>query len=32
MLSHIEGKEMPTPTDLLQGTLDLLISAGYANC
>jgi len=24
-LSNIEGKEMPTSTDLLQGTLDLLI-------
>jgi len=25
LLSSIEGKEMPTSTDLLQGTLDLLI-------
>jgi PadR family transcriptional regulator, regulatory protein PadR len=25
LLSDIKGKEMPTPTDLLQGTLDLLI-------
>ena len=25
LLSNIEGRPMPTPTDLLQGTLDLLI-------